>query len=77
MPYPFLGNSARTYPQYINTDTGRPLEAVPGGVYDMAPVPGAYGLPVPPGDGLWPAPPEPDPAKTKSSKGAPAARKGA
>jgi hypothetical protein len=41
------------YTQYIDLSTGHALEAEPGGSYDMAPVPGAGDVPVPPGDGLW------------------------
>lgn len=53
MPYPFLGAMALSYTQYVDTDTGRMLQPRPGHSYDMAPVPGAPGLSVPPGDGLW------------------------
>lgn len=53
MPYPFLGAMALSYTQYLDTGTGRMLQAQPGGTYGMAPVPGADGLTVPPGDGLW------------------------
>lgn len=84
MPYPFLGNTGRTYPQFLDTGTGRTLVTEPGGTYGMAPVAGAPDLPVPPGDGLWgdavpaepmPAASEPDtpadppvPRKTKPAK---------
>lgn len=67
MPYPFTGSDARTYPQYRDLATDRPLTASPGGSYDMAPV-GLYDLPVPPADGNWgpdtaaPPPPPPPPA---------------
>ena len=53
MPYLFLGAAGLSYTQYLDTCTGRMLQASPGGSYDMAPVPGAPGLSVPPGDGLW------------------------
>lgn len=53
MPYPFLGVTGRSYVQYLDTDTGRMLQAEPGGTYAMQPVPGAGNVPVPPGDGLW------------------------
>ena len=53
MPYLFLGTTGLSYTQYLDTTAGRMLQAQPGGTYDMQPVPGAGGLPVPPGDGLW------------------------
>jgi hypothetical protein len=53
VPYRFLGDSPRTYPQYLNADTGCTLRAEPGLVYAMAPATGIHALPVPPGDGLW------------------------
>ena len=65
MPYPYLGATGLNYTQYLDTCTGRMLQASPGGTYGMTPVPGAPGLTVPPGDGLWgPAtdPPAPDSA---------------
>ena len=61
MPYPYLGATGLNYTQYLDTGTGRMLQALPGGSYDMQPVPGAPGLSVPPGDGHWgpqTAPPE-------------------
>jgi hypothetical protein len=51
--YPFTGVTGRMYTQYIDLSTGHALEAIPGGSYDMQPVPGAGDVPVPPGDGLW------------------------
>ena len=51
--YLFTGVTGRMYTQYIDLSTGHALEAVPGGTYDMTPVPGAGNVPVPPGDGLW------------------------
>lgn len=75
MPYPFLGNTSRTYTQYVDTDTWRPLQAEPLGSYNMTPVPGAGNVPVPPGDGLWGpyvAPPElPAPLPDSAPPGAP------
>ena len=53
MPYPYLGNTPRQYPQYRDLATDRPLEPEPGGTYSMAPAAGNAGLPVPPGDGRW------------------------
>ena len=52
MPFPFLGNSSRTYTQFRDLAADTPLIAEPGGVYDMGPA-GGLDLPVPPGDGLW------------------------
>lgn len=61
--YPYLGTEPRSYPQYLDV-TGRgqkPLEADPGEAYEIAVVAGwtdSEGdslLPVPPGDGRWPA----------------------
>lgn len=88
MPYPYLGNAPRQYPQYMDLDRDRPLQPEPGGSYSMAPAAGHYGLAVPPQDGLWgpqipvpgpaPEPPaEAAPAKTKTSKAAAAADEGA
>ena len=65
MPYPFHGPQALSYTQYLDPGTGRMLMAQPGRSYDMQPVPGAEGMPVPPGDGLWggnETPPEDKPA---------------
>lgn len=64
MPYQFTGYVPLLYPAYLDEATGRPLQADPGGVYDMTPA-GGLNLPVPPGDGRWTAsepaePPEPD-----------------
>ena len=53
MPYPYLGIAPRMYPQYRDIGADTPLQAEPGGSYDMAPVDGAGPVPVPPGDGLW------------------------
>ena len=88
MPYPYLGNAPRQYPQYMDTDRDRPLQPEPGGSYSMAPAAGHKGLAVPPLDGLWgpaPAPPaaapeppaEAAPAKTSKTKAAAAADEGA
>ena len=52
MPFPFLGNSTRTYTQFRDLAADTPLIAEPGGVYDIGTV-GGLDLPVPPGDGLW------------------------
>jgi len=75
--YPYLGSDARHYPQYLQLDaeypaeggkgpkvTGpRPLNADPGGVYEIGPAPGYVTvekdgtwtslLAIPPGDGRW------------------------
>ena len=69
MPYPFHGATGLSYTQYLDTGTGRMLQAVPGGSYTMAPVPGNPGLPVPPGDGLW-GPELPAPAPDSAPPGA-------
>lgn len=70
MPFPYLGTTARTYPQYRDTAADTVLRAGPGGSYDMAPA-GSLTLTVPPADGLWgeqetpaaqPAAPAPEPA---------------
>ena len=78
MPYPFTGSDARTYPQYRDLATDRPLTASPGGTYDLAPC-GSYVLPVPPGDGNWapvlPPAPDPDPAIAAPPKAADAPAK--
>lgn len=80
MPYPFHGPVALSYTQYTDPLTGRMLQAVPGHAYDMQPVPGADGLSVPPGDGLWgdettpedkPAAATPPPAVISAPPGAP------
>ena len=93
MPYLFLGDSPRTYPQYLDADGSGTLHAHPRETYSMIPAAGTHVLPVPPGDGRWgpettsePEPPagtaedaaEPTPARTaKSSKAAQAADQGA
>jgi chitodextrinase len=62
----FTGDTARTYPQYLDEATWTTLVAQPGVSYDMTPA-GSRDLPVPPSDGLWQAtapapPPDPEPA---------------
>jgi hypothetical protein len=60
MPFRFTGDVPLLYTQYRDLGTDRPLQAVPGGSYDMEPV-GGLNLTVPPSDGRWgppPAPPE-------------------
>lgn len=72
MPYPYLGKTARTYPQYRDAQTGSVLRADPGGSYDIEPA-GALDVAVPPGDGLWGAPPEPlEPAVAEAVAAEPA-----
>lgn len=63
MPHAYLGHENRLYLQYADTATGRTLEVVPGGTYDVrAREPG---MPVPPDDGRWgPASPPPPPEQT-------------
>ena len=61
MPFTFLGDSPLLYTQYRDLGTDRPLLAVPGESYDMAPV-GHWDLTVPPSDGRWDPPAaDPDP----------------
>ena len=63
MPHAYLGSDDRQYLQYADAATGRTLEVVPGGTYEMRPF--EPGLPVPPADGRWgPASPPPPPART-------------
>jgi hypothetical protein len=64
----FLSATARTYPQYRNTQTWETLVAEPGNSYDMQPAQGAGDLSVPPGDGLW------APEDTAGTGDAPAAK---
>ena len=53
MRYPFLGTSGRMYGQFLDSATGKTLQAEPGGVYDMVPAAGQEDMTVPPQDGLW------------------------
>ena len=53
MPYPYLGDTALTYTQYLDADSGTTLTAQPGGAYLMTPATGRHEMAVPPGDGLW------------------------
>ena len=53
MPYPYLGDSPRTYPQYLDADSGCTLTAQPGGAYLMTPAAGRHEMALPPADGLW------------------------
>lgn len=76
MPYLFLGATSLSYTQYLDTGTGRMLQASPGGTYGMAPVPGAGNLPVPPGDGLWGPCPEPEDSAPPGANNQPAPKGG-
>jgi hypothetical protein len=50
----YTGTDTRMYPDYADASTGRALEPLPGGVYDVRVAPGRNpGLPLPPGDGRW------------------------
>jgi hypothetical protein len=56
VPYTYLGSMVLTYPDYVDTATGRmllasPLAAQPYGIRVASGAP--PGLPVPPGDGRW------------------------
>ena len=53
MPYLFLGDSPRTYPQYLDADGSGTLRAHPGETYSMIPAAGRHEMAVPPADGLW------------------------
>ena len=53
MPYPYLGDSPRTYPQYLDADSGCTLTAEPGVAYLMIPAAGRHEMAVPPADGRW------------------------
>jgi len=51
----YLGTSQLGYPAYADTSTGTMLIADPGGSYGIRAV--EEGLPIPPPDGRWAAPP--------------------
>ncbi len=52
----YIGTDQRTYLDYRDAGTGRPLEVSPGGTYNVEVASGqAAGLPLPPGDGRWTA----------------------
>ena len=53
MPYPYLGDTALTYTQYLDADSGTTLTAQRGGAYLMTPAAGCHEMAVPPADGLW------------------------
>lgn len=59
----YVGHEALTFPDYLDLETGRTLEAIPGGTYDIAPAGGRVMPEVPEG---WFTPagggePEPEP----------------
>jgi hypothetical protein len=50
----YTGTDARGYMDYLDAETSRMLQAVPGGIYEVTVAPGrAAGLPPVPGDGRW------------------------
>lgn len=51
--YLYTGYDARAYIAYVDTSTGKMLQAEPGGTYGIRA--GSPGLPVPPADGRWDA----------------------
>lgn len=63
MKVDYLGHEPRTFLDYIDLDTGKTLNAVPGGTYDIVPASGraVEDIPVP-----WFTPAEP-PAAPKAS----------
>jgi hypothetical protein len=68
----YLGDDVRVYSQYLDADTGRPLTAAPGGSYEIMPA-GGMDYPVPPRDGRWELPADPDdPGEDGGQEGEPA-----